>query len=462
MEKTIFVSGDNPKQGKEAQESNCCPEIDRRLRWNWVEPMIWTDKMLAALENGVKGNKWFSLIDKVCKPLVLYGAWEKVKGNQGAGGVDKMTIEKFQENEIKYLKEIEEELKSNSYKPKPVKRVYIPKGGGKMRPLGIPAVKDRVVQQAVKMALEPIFEKEFLNMSFGFRPGKGAKEALKEVSDLITEGYTWVVDADLQSYFDTIPHDKLMDKVSKRVSDGKVLGLIEGWLEQEIMEEGKTWTPTQGTPQGGVLSPLLANIYLHDLDVKITEHGYRMIRYADDFVILTKSNKEAEEALRLVKEWVTPNGLSLHPDKTHVGNCMIEGQGFEFLGYRFEAGKTWIRKKSIKSFRDRIREKTRRTCGRAITDVIASLNPVLRGWSEYFKEVTKYTLGTFDSFVRRRLRAILKIQNKQSGFGVGWCNTRWPNKFFAELGLFTMEVHQALGRARQSRCGNDRLESRMR
>jgi RNA-directed DNA polymerase len=432
---------------KQATEANEVTEEERAkwvrlLKWEWAEASIWTEAMLIALENGVKGGKWFSLIDKVYRKGTLEAAWKKVRANKGAAGVDKITIKKFEANQAKYLKELELELKIGTYVPMAVKRVYIPKEKGKMRPLGIPALKDRIVQQAVKMVLEPIFEKEFLDMSFGFRPKKGAQMAIAEVDRLISEGYTWVVDADLQAYFDTIPHEKLMAKVERRISDGRVIKMLTMWLKQEIMEECKTWVPTAGSPQGAVISPLLSNIYLHDLDVALTSAGYKMIRYADDFVILTRNQKEAEEALSQVQSWVVEHELTLHPEKTHLGNCMVKGEGFEFLGYRFEAGTSWVRRKSIQKFRDRIREMTSKVCGKSIQEVISKLNPVLRGWCNYFKGVTKYTLGTFDSFVRRRLRAIIERQNKKRSFGAGWSNQKIPNKVFADRGLFNMEGFQ--------------------
>lgn len=424
---------------------------NRRFKWEWVEASIWTDPMLTALDNGVKGNKWFSLIDKVHRPKVLINAWYKVKANKGAAGVDRTSIKMFEAKQEKYLAELEHELKTGTYQPKAVRRVYIPKEKGKYRPLGIPTVKDRVAQQAVKMAIEPIFEKEFLDTSYGFRPKRGAKSAIKAVSELIEEGYIWVVDADLQAYFDTIPHDKLLSKISTRISDGRIIHLIKKWLEQPIMEECRNWIPIEGTPQGGVISPLLANIYLHDLDKTLADAKYKMIRYADDFVVLTKTKEDAESALRIVQEWVTAHGLTLHPEKTKLGNCMVEGEGFDFLGYRFEAGKRWIRRKSIQRFRDRIRKKTSRVCGQSIEYVIKQINPILRGWGNYFMDVTKYSLGTFDSFVRRRLRAIIERQNKKRSFGAGWSNVRIPNKFFAEKGLISMEELQNLYFACQPR-----------
>jgi RNA-directed DNA polymerase len=440
------------KQVTETMNKEDAIQYERRQRWAWAEASIWTDTMLEALENGVKGGKWYTLSDKVERRLTLGNAWSKVRANRGASGVDKTTIEKFEARYIEYIKELEQELKEGTYQPKAVRRVYIPKGQGKKRPLGIPTVKDRIAQQAVKMVIEPIFEKEFLEVSYGFRPGRGADMAIDEVNRLIREVYTWVVDADLQSYFDTIPHEKLMTKVEKRISDKRITQLLRMWLKQEIMEECKSWTPTRGTPQGGVISPLLANIYLHDFDVVMTEAGFKMLRYADDFVILAKSKEEAERAFEAVQKWTTEHELTLHPEKTHLGNCMEEGQGFEFLGYRFEAGTTWVRNKSIQKLRDRVRQETKRNSGTSLETIISQLNKVLKGWANYFKKVTKYTLGTFDSFVRRRLRAIIeRRQNKRRTFGAGRSNQRIPNQFFADMKLFNMEKFQASYWAHQSR-----------
>lgn len=440
-----------PRQETDTQDQDERQTSNLRHRWEWVEATIWTDNMLIALENGVKGRKWFSLIDKVYKENTLRLAWEKVQKNRGASGVDKVTIERFQVKSIDYLKELQKELKEGTYRPQAIRRVYIPKEKGKVRPLGIPTIKDRIAQQAVKMVLEPILEREFLDVSYGFRPKRGAQEAIQRVNELLREGYTWVVDADLQAYFDTIPHKRLMMKLETSISDGRIIELIEKWLEQDILEENKRWTPIKGSPQGAVISPLLANLYLHDLDCLITDNEFKMVRYADDFVILTKSQEAAECALQLVKEWTNQNELTLHPEKTHVGNCLNEGEGFEFLGYRFEAGTTWVRNKSSQRFRDKIKEITKRTCGKALNQIITTLNPVLRGWSEYFKNVTKYTLGTFDSFVRRRLRSILQRQNKKRRWGAGYANMRWPNQYFADHGLFTMEAYQIQWLASQPR-----------
>jgi RNA-directed DNA polymerase len=416
-----------------------------------VEASIWTDRMLAALANGVKGGKWFSLIDKVTRLRTLDIAWQKVAANKGSAGVDGQSVKRFGKRAGMYLQELSEALESGTYRPHPVKRVEIPKGPGKTRPLGIPAVKDRIVQTALKMTIEPIYEKEFEDTSFGFRPGRGCKDALREVDRLIKEGYTHVVDADLASYFDTIPHDKLMEQVEERISDGRILDLIEGYLKQDVVSGLKRWTPTSGTPQGAVISPLLANLYLHPLDRLMRTRGYHMVRYADDFVVMCPSSKAAQTALIEIRAWVTASGLTLHPDKTHIGDCSVPGQGFDFLGYRFESGNRWVRKKSVKALRERVRTKTKRSCGKSLEQVIGTLNPMLIGWFGYFKHANPYVFKSTDGFIRRRLRAILRKQQKRPG--MGRCHAdhkRWPNAFFSELGLFTMTEAHAL--ACQSRC----------
>jgi RNA-directed DNA polymerase len=405
--------------------------------------------MLAALQIGVKGGKWHSLIDKVSRVETLRLGWAQVEKNAGAAGVDRMSVERFAQGQERYLAELVLGLRDGSYCPQPVRRVYIPKGKGQ-RPLGIPAVKDRVVQAALKLVIEPIFEHEFEARSYGFRQGLGCKDALREVDQYVKLGHCWVVDADLQSYFDTIPHTPLLAKVGSRIADGQVLELVQRFLKQDIMEDMKRWTPVSGSPQGAVISPLLANIYLHELDVEMREAGLVMVRYADDAVVLCRSREEAEAALARMRVWVVANGLTLHPDKTHVGDCREVGQGFEFLGYRFEAGERWVRKKSLMSLRDKIRAKTKRNVGHSIECVIASLNPTLRGWYGYFKHAHCFTFSSIDGFVRRRLRAVLRRQQHRPGQGHGLADhLRWRNAFFADLGLFTMVEAQRL--ARQSR-----------
>src|SRR5208337_3424499 len=293
----------------------------------------------------------------------LEAAWRKVARNKGAGGVDGQSIERFAAQAERYLQELHDELRTGRYHPQPVKRVDIPKADGRTRPLGIPTVKDRIVQQALKMVIEPIFEVQFRPGSFGFRPGRGCKDALREVDRLLKEGYTHVVDADPKRNFDTIPHDRLMALVEGSISDSRVLALIDGFLQQEIMSDVARWQPTTGTPQGAVLSPLLANLYLHPLDLLMEQSGYRMVRYADDFVILCASEAEATAALRQITAWVNANGLTLHPDKTRVGDSQQPGQGFDFLGYRFEAGRRLVRSKSLMAFKDKVRAKTGRSRG---------------------------------------------------------------------------------------------------
>jgi RNA-directed DNA polymerase len=412
-----------------------------------MEASIWTDRMVSALDNGVKGGKWFSLIDKVIRPATLEIAWQRVARNKGAAGVDGQSVERFALHAERYLSELQASLADGSYRPQPVRRVEIPKADGKTRPLGIPTVKDRIVQAALKMVIEPIFEVQFRPGSYGFRPGRSCKDALREVDRLLKEGNTWVVDADLRSYFDTIPHERLMTLVEGSLSDGRVLTLIESFLHQEIMSGMARWQPTTGTPQGAVLSPLLANLYLHPLDLLMERNGYRMVRYADDFVILCATEAEARTALRQVTAWVTGNGLTLHPDKTRIGDSQQPGQGFDFLGYRFEAGRRFVRSKSLKAFKDRVRQRTIRSRGDSLGRIIADLNPLLRGWFGYFKHARPRLFRRLDGFIRRRLRAILRKQERRPGFGR--CKAdhqRWPNAFFAQHGLFTLQTAHAAAR----------------
>jgi RNA-directed DNA polymerase len=397
--------------------------------------------MLTALVNGVKGGKWYSLIDKVYRPESLYLAWESVRQNKGSAGVDKVGIRAFEADLDRNISKLDEDLRNDNYKPLPVKRVEIPKGPGQTRPLGIPTVRDRVVQKSAQMVIEPIFENQFLDVSYGFRPGRSAKDALKAVDKLLKEGYVHVVDADFKSYFDSIPHEELMGRVGEYIADKRMLSLVESWLHQDVMTEMESWQTTSGTPQGGVISPLLANIYLHSLDKELTSKGYKMVRYADDFVVLCKSAIEAGNALAVVRAWTEKNGLTLHPDKIHVGNCMKRGCGFDFLGYRFESGKRYVRKKSQIKVKDRIREITPRNKGRKLGDVISTLNRTLKGWFNYFKEAENGVFRILDGFIRRRLRALLLRQNKGKGVGKSRkCHERWPNSFFAKAGLFTMET----------------------
>jgi RNA-directed DNA polymerase len=394
--------------------------------------------MLTALENGVKGNVWFSLIDKVYAPANLAAAFARVSSNQGAAGVDQVTVGMFNDHAEANLKNLSEQLRTEQYRPQAIRRTYIPKPDGTKRPLGIPTVRDRVAQTALRHVLEPIFEKEFAAHSYGFRPGRGCKDALRRVDRLLKEGYRYVVDADLKSYFDTIPHQKLMERVRERVADGRVLKLIESFLSQGVMEGLDQWTPMAGSPQGAVVSPLLSNIYLNPLDHLMASMGLEMTRYADDFVILCRSRREADAALEQVKRWVADNGLTLHPDKTRVVNEAEEP--FEFLGYRFERGRKWPRKKSLGKLKDAIRLRTKRANGRSLPQIIQSVNPVLRGWFGYFKHSYKTVFPGLDGWVRMRLRSILRKRRDRRGPGRGSDHQRWPNKYFAALRLYSLKT----------------------
>ena len=369
---------------------------DIRARWAWAEECVWTDRMLTALENGVKGGKWFSLADKVFSYANLSASFEKVRANQGAAGADHVSVEMFEARLDENLRDLVRELKEGAYRPRPVRRVWIPKPGSKeLRPLGIPTVKDRVVQGALRQTLEPIFERDFSEHSCGFRPGRGAKDALRRVDGLLHAGYVFAVDADLKGYFDSIPHDRLPAKVAEKVSDGRVLELVDLFLHQNVLDGDEETNPLAGTPQGAVLSPLLANLYLDPLDHLAAARGYEMTRYADDFVILCRSRDEAEAALASIREWTQAAGLVLHPEKTHIVDAREKG-GFDFLGYHFERGYKRPRKKSLDRLKDFIRSKTHRRNGHSLKRVIDDLNRTLRGRFENAKEAinTPFPLWT--------------------------------------------------------------------
>ena len=416
---------------------------DIRARWAWVEPSVWTERMLTALETGIKGGKWFSLIDKVYAPANLRAAFAKVKANGGAAGVDHETIEMFELHLEENLEKLSRTLREGSYRPQGVKRVWITKLGSKeKRPLGIPTVRDRVVQAALLHVLEPIFERGFARQSYGFRPNRGCKDALRRVGKLLKAGYIFVVDADLKSYFDTISWGRLIKLVEEKVSDGRVIEVLKAMLSQKVMETAKSWIPEEGTPQGGVISPLLSNIYLDPLDQKMGQAGVEMVRYADDFVILCRSKAEAEEALEEVRQWTAQAGLTLHPVKTRIVNADERG-GFDFLGYHFERGLRWPRRKSLDKLKDTIRGKTRRTNGASLQAIIEDVNRTLVGWFEYFKHSHKTTFPGTDKWIRMRLRSVLRKRNKQKGRGRGRDHWRWPNPFFAKHGLYSLVTAHA-------------------
>ncbi len=412
------------------------------LRWSWAEPSVWTERMLTALEQGVKGGRWFSLIDKVHSAANLYSAAAKVAANRGAAGVDHITTKEFFDRAEENVAQLAEQLRSGTFRPQAVRRVLIPKPGSReTRPLGIPTVRDRTVQAAVRHVIEPIFERNFAEHSYGFRPGKGAKDALRRVDSLLKQGYTQVVDADLKSYFDTIPHDKLMQKLRTKISDGRVLALIESFLKAGVLDGLTEWTPTAGAPQGAVLSPLLSNIYLNELDHLMAQRGFEMVRYADDFVILCRTREEAESALAIALQWVCEAGLTLHPEKTRIVDERVES--FDFLGYNFLKHRRFPRKKSLAKFRDAIRAKTPRANGHSLSWIIADVNRTLRGWFEYFKHSHRDSLVALDKWVRMRLRSILRKRLDIRGRGGGYDHWRWPNAFFAEQGLFFLTTAHA-------------------
>lgn len=408
-------------------------------------------------------RKWNSLIDKVYALPNLWSAWQRVKANNGAAGIDGMTVKRFAENDVERLEQLAAELRAKSYRPQPVRRKLIPKSGGGSRPLGIPTVRDRIVQQALLQILEPVFEAKFSNRSHGFRKDRGCATALSVVDRAVRHGYTHVVDADIQTFFDTVDHEKLLAAVNEEVADGSVLKLIRHILTAGVVMPGAgDVEPTElGTPQGGPLSPLLANIYLHRLDVRMVEEGFGLIRYADDFVIFAKSEDEATQALTLAREILEGElGLVLHPEKTRVVSVAA---GFEFLGFHyFRDPKTGlmakeVRRKSVQRFREAVRLRTpglhaqrafkpknivlrRLAKNQRIRSIIHNLNLYLTGWHWYFKPVWgRYDppFGSFDGFVRRRVR--LAITGR---VGSGWWNQLITNRLLGQLGLLSItELH---------------------
>jgi RNA-directed DNA polymerase len=417
-------------------------------QWEWTEASVWTERMLATLEKGVKGGKWFSLVDKVWKMENLQSALKAVVRNKGAAGVDGKKADKYLLESPRRLPQVQAWLKAGQYIPRPVKRVWIPKLGSKeLRPLGVPTVEDRVVQTAMRNVIEPIFENIFAEHSYGFRPGRGAKDALRRVDQLLKAGKVWVVDADLKGYFDSIPQDKLMEAVAEHISDGPLMDLIHRFLKQGVMESGKGWQPTEmGTPQGAVISPLLANVYLNPLDHLMAQAGKEMVRYADDFVIMCQSQEEANEVLGQLRQWVTKAGLTLHPTKTRIVDASQKG-GFDFLGYHFERGHHWPRQKSLDKFRETIREKTARLRPGSMKQIITDVNRTSRGWFEYFKHSVMNVFDKEDRWVRGRLRTIERKRHKLQGRARGRDHQRWPNAYFTNLGLISL----ALARKNMSR-----------
>jgi RNA-directed DNA polymerase len=417
-----------------------------RARWAWTAPEVWTERMLTALEQGVRGGRWFTLIDKVYALPTLRAAFARVKANRGAAGVDHVTIAMYERRLEANLAALSASLRDGSYRPYPIRRHWISKGPREQRPLGIPTVRDRVVQTALRLVVEPIFDATFAPHNYGFRPQRSQKDALRQVTALLRGGYRYVVDADIQGYFDSIPHAPLRAQVQTKISDSRVLALFDAFLAQPIFEGLTSEIAETGTPQGAVISPLLANLYLDPLDHAMAAAGFEMVRYADDFVVLCRTAEEAAQALAAVQRWTAAAGLQLHPEKTHLVDMQQPG-GFDFLGYHFEYGHRRPRTKSLMKLKDAVRAKTRRANGQSLAAIIADVNRTTRGWFEYFKH-SQGSFKTVDSWIQMRLRSILRKRTGRTGRGRGFDHNRWPRRFFTAQGLFSLyDAHRA---ARQS------------
>lgn len=408
----------------------------------WAQRAVWTDRMLSTLlENKVRGGKWHALIDKVYGELNLYLAARKVTSKKSAAGVDGQDSEAFEEHLVAETRQLSEQLRSQTYRPEAVRRVHIPKLGKskETRPLGIPTIRDRVVQKAILSVIEPILDHQFHERSFGFRHGRGAHDALRVVEQKLQEGYVWVVDADLKGYFDTIPKDRLLKLLKEHISDSRLLKLIKMFLDQNILEELREWTPVAGVPQGAVLSPVLSNLYLNPLDHQMANSGLQMVRYADDFVVLCRSEQEAELALSEIQQWVQAAGLTLHPTKTKIVDSRTES--FAFLGYSFRGDQIHPRRESLAKMKARLVELTPRQRPGSIESIAKELNPILIGWFTYFRHCRWSVFTALDKKLRSRLRR-LQLQRHRKNPARLPRQQRWPNDYFAKAGLWSLrEAH---------------------
>ena len=379
----------------------------------------------------VERFKAHSLIGQIDRPR-LYRAFQAVKRNHGAAGVDGVTLDMFEANLDQNLAALMHDLKQpGGYVAAAVRRVYLPKGNGRWRPLGIPTVRDRVAQEVVRSLLEPIFEPTFADGSFGFRPGRNAHQAITCVLQFIQQGQHYILDADIQAFFDNLPHELILDRVAERVADGHLLDVIRAFLTAPVREDGHLHPTLKGTPQGGVISPLLANIALDVLDQRLIQAGLRFARYADDFVVLCPSRTAAEQARTLVAETLHALGLTLAPDKTRVVSLR---EGFDFLGFRIGVNGVSVRPRSLKKFKDHIRLLTRRSHNFE-TETIQALNPVIRGFAQYFATpfaTVRRQFRDLDEWLRMRLRC-MKFKRISK-----WDNWRLLNRHLARLGLMSL------------------------
>ena len=422
---------------------------------NPVDKVRELQRRLWVAAKRAKTRRFHALYDRVWRSDVLQEAWRRVRANGGAAGVDKETFDDIEREGVEaFLNGIAETLKANRYRPLPVRRRYIPKGDGKRRPLGIPTIRDRVVQMATKIIIEPIFEADFAACSYGFRPKKSATQAMEAIREAGNHGYNVVIDADIRGYFDNIDQKKLLVLVRERISDRRVEKLIRQWLRSGVMEEGALKATLAGTPQGGVISPLLANIYLNVLDrvwVSRCSHLGILVRYADDFVVLCRREVQAKEALRRVRVIMDRLGLELHPDKTRMVDMASGKEGFVFLGWnvrkrrsiqrnpRWHFVQRWPSPKAMKRVRTRVHELTevRGNPARNISEVIDQLNPVLRGWGNYFKTGNSDAkFNRIDSYVWQR---VTRWQFRRGGQRTRFRYDRWPAQRLWDMGLHRLQ-----------------------